>query len=201
MPNECSVCMKQTPINTEKREAILQATLELITTNGFHATPMSMVAERAGVAAGTIYHHFDSKETIINEIYARLKKRMGQALLENENPEAPYKERFEQYWMNLFHYFKNNPVEFIFLEQYANSPFISSVTKEENLRYYQPVIDFLAEGAWSGQLRNMETELLVGLVYGSIVSCVKLHISNELQMSDSRAQQAMRVMWEGIQNS
>lgn len=193
--------MKTNTATTEKREAILQATLELITANGFHATPMSMVAERAGVAAGTIYHHFESKEAIINEIYAQLKQRMGKALLAGENPEAPYRERFAQYWMNLFHHFKNNPIEFIFLEQYTNSPFISNNTKEENQRHYQPVIDFLAECAWSGQLRNMETELLVSLVYGSIVSCVKLHISNELQMTETRAQQAMQAIWDGVQNN
>lgn len=190
--------MKDTPVLTEKREAILKATLELITENGFHATPMSLVATRAGVAAGTIYHHFESKEQIINEIYAQLKERMGAALMQNHQPESDYRERFFRFWTNLFEHYTQHPTEFLFLEQYANSPFITSITKEENQRHYQPVIDFLAEGVWAGTLRNMETELLVGLVYGSVSTCVKLHISGELKMTPSRVQQAMQSCWDSV---
>ena len=40
---------------SEKRAAIIQATLELVSEHGFHGCPVALVAERAGVAAGTIY--------------------------------------------------------------------------------------------------------------------------------------------------
>ena len=46
----------------DKRTAILQATLRLISENGFHGTAMSKVAKEAGVSAGIIYHYFDSKD-------------------------------------------------------------------------------------------------------------------------------------------
>ncbi|HEX9079899.1 MAG TPA: helix-turn-helix domain-containing protein, partial [Desulfuromonadaceae bacterium] len=39
----------------DKRKEILRATLELIAEQGFHGAPMAMIAEKAGVAAGTIY--------------------------------------------------------------------------------------------------------------------------------------------------
>ena len=44
----------------DKREAILKSTLELIKDNGFHGTPISLIAKNAGVASGTIYHYFPS---------------------------------------------------------------------------------------------------------------------------------------------
>ncbi|TND10469.1 MAG: transcriptional regulator, tetr family [Bacteroidetes bacterium] len=190
--------MNNETINTEKREAIVQAMLELITERGFHATPMSMVAEKAGVAAGTIYHHFKSKEEIINEIYARLKANMGEALVREDASEEDYKKRFYRFWLNLYYHFIDHPKEFLFLEQYANSPFITKVTKEENQRYYQPVIDFLAEGVWSGILRNMDVELLVAMVYGSVATCVKLHLSKELDMNQNRVQQGVQASWDSV---
>ena len=48
-----------------KRKAILKSTLELIKDNGFHGTPISLIAKNAGVASGTIYHYFPSKDAII----------------------------------------------------------------------------------------------------------------------------------------
>jgi AcrR family transcriptional regulator len=57
-----------------KKEKILETTLQLIAKNGLNASPMSMIAKEADVATGTIYHHFKSKEEIINEIYLNKKK-------------------------------------------------------------------------------------------------------------------------------
>src|SRR5690606_31556619 len=55
---------------TDKKKAIFESTLELIKENGFHGTPMSLVAKNACVAAGTIYHYFKSKDELICELYA-----------------------------------------------------------------------------------------------------------------------------------
>jgi len=190
--------MKEAEKQFEKREAILCAMLELITERGFHATPMSLVAERAGVAAGTIYHHFDSKEAIINEIYAQLRAEMGAALLRDHDPNAEHRERFARFWNNLFGHFIAQPAGFLFLEQYANSPYIEKHTREEHRRDLQPLLDFLEEGTWSGVLRNVESGLLLGLVYGSVACCVKLQLSGELQMSAGRVQQAIQASWDSI---
>ena len=59
-----------------KKEAILNSTLELIKDNGFHGTPISLIAKNAGVASGTIYHYFPSKDAIIMELHFRIKKDM-----------------------------------------------------------------------------------------------------------------------------
>jgi AcrR family transcriptional regulator len=44
------------------RNAIEDAALELFITNGYHATSMRQIAEKAGLALGGIYNHFNSKE-------------------------------------------------------------------------------------------------------------------------------------------
>ena len=45
----------------DKREAILEAALELFAERGFHGTAVPLIAAKAHVGAGTIYRHFKDK--------------------------------------------------------------------------------------------------------------------------------------------
>jgi AcrR family transcriptional regulator len=54
-----------------KRDAILNAMLDVVVERGFHEAPMSLIEKRSGASAGVIYHHFASKEEIIQALYER----------------------------------------------------------------------------------------------------------------------------------
>ena len=65
----------------DKREAILAAALRLIARLGLHAAPMSAVAREAGVAAGTLYLYFPSKEAMINALYLEVLEDRDRSML------------------------------------------------------------------------------------------------------------------------
>ena len=48
-----------------RKEAILQAAAELFVEKGYNGTSTVEIAERAGVAPGTIFHHFGKKEVLL----------------------------------------------------------------------------------------------------------------------------------------
>jgi AcrR family transcriptional regulator len=51
------------------RQRLIRAALELFTTRGYHDTTTAQIAKKAGVAEGTIYRHFASKQQLVNELY------------------------------------------------------------------------------------------------------------------------------------
>jgi len=53
----------------DKRERILEAAVKVFARNGFHATRVSEVAKAAGVADGTIYLYFKSKEELLFSLF------------------------------------------------------------------------------------------------------------------------------------
>jgi AcrR family transcriptional regulator len=53
------------------RQALLDAAIELFGTNGFDATSVQSIVERAEVTKGGFYHHFESKQALLHEIHDR----------------------------------------------------------------------------------------------------------------------------------
>jgi AcrR family transcriptional regulator len=53
---------------TDRRQQILQVSAELFAERGYAATTVRNIAERTGLLSGSLYHHFDSKEAILDEI-------------------------------------------------------------------------------------------------------------------------------------
>lgn len=51
------------------RENVLAAAQAVVAEAGFHAVQMSHIAERAGVATGTLYRYFPSKENLCTEVF------------------------------------------------------------------------------------------------------------------------------------
>lgn len=57
--------------STDKREAILKAATEVFARNGYFSSKVSDIAKAAGVADGTVYLYFKSKEEILHSIFDR----------------------------------------------------------------------------------------------------------------------------------
>jgi AcrR family transcriptional regulator len=53
---------------SERREQLLQIAARLIAHRGYSATTVRDIADEAGILSGSLYHHFSSKEAILEEI-------------------------------------------------------------------------------------------------------------------------------------
>ncbi len=71
----------------DKRERILDAAVRVLARRGFHATRVSEVAKAAGVADGTIYLYFDSKDELLVSLFEDRVERLLK-FLEAELPRA-----------------------------------------------------------------------------------------------------------------
>ena len=53
---------------SERRDEILAIAAELFAERGFAATTVREIADSAGILSGSLYHHFDSKESMVEEL-------------------------------------------------------------------------------------------------------------------------------------
>jgi AcrR family transcriptional regulator len=106
-----------------KRDAILDAMLDIVVERGFHDAPMSLVAQRSGASAGVIYHHFPSKEAIIQALYERIRNLKRDAILEGFSVEQDPRETFVLGCLNTYAFYRKHKREMRFYEQYAHAGF------------------------------------------------------------------------------
>ncbi|MFF9348572.1 TetR/AcrR family transcriptional regulator [Streptomyces sp. NPDC014734] len=52
----------------ERRRELLDTAAEVFAAHGYNATTVRRIADEAGMLAGSLYYHFDSKESMIDEI-------------------------------------------------------------------------------------------------------------------------------------
>jgi AcrR family transcriptional regulator len=66
--------MPRTPVQNREiravtRARLLQSALELFAARGYNSTTVDAIAAAAGVSAGLMYHHFDSKPALLQAIF------------------------------------------------------------------------------------------------------------------------------------
>ena len=68
MPKSSSGHKKSAVSPPERREELLAIAAQVFAARGYNATTVRMIADAAGMLAGSLYYHFDSKESMLDEI-------------------------------------------------------------------------------------------------------------------------------------
>lgn len=184
----------------DKKQAALEATLELIAEQGFHATPMSQIAQKAGIGVGTIYRYFSGKEELINELYIYIKKRMTETIMGNYSGDKSVLEGFKEVIKGIICYMAENPTELSFHEQYANSPLITQATKEQGVQIMEPISDLFQRARRENLLKQLPDTILFIMVSGAVFSLSKLYLSEGLPVRKDELEGEAQAIWDMIKN-
>ena len=58
-------------VREQRKTQLLEAAQRVFSRQGFHAATVSDVAAEAGVSQGTVYHYFDSKESLLLAVFTQ----------------------------------------------------------------------------------------------------------------------------------
>src|SRR5262245_34504715 len=145
----------------DKREAILEAALELFAERGFHGTAVPLVAEKANVGAGTIYRYFPSKEALVNALYQRHKGELGEAILSGFPASAPFREQFHHFGERVCAFARKNPRALQFLELHHHSPYLDSTSRSIEAQLLTFARGFVAKAVEQQVAKPLSPELLM----------------------------------------
>lgn len=190
-----------TPQDPDKKTAILDTALVLFTTRGFQGTPTALISREAGVATGTLFFYFKTKEELIDELYLRIKSEAGASLQDGIKNETTIKNKILKAGSNGISWGLKNPNKLLFLEQFAHSPFVSKNAHNEGMTHFLFLQDLITEGMRNGEIRNSDPRLLctiIAFLLSGLISHV-LAIHDETNR-DLHITQALDILWDSIRN-
>ncbi|WP_067896230.1 TetR/AcrR family transcriptional regulator [Nocardia vaccinii] len=96
------------PRSADRRSAILAAATRVIASQGLGAA-MAAIAKEAGVSNGSLFLYFDTRPTLLNELYVELKTEMGTAAIVGLPADGAPREQVRHMWWQWLRWAMNNP--------------------------------------------------------------------------------------------
>ena len=159
--------MQETTIGT--RERLLIAAQALIEQGGYGAASVIAIAERAGVAAGTLYRHFASKEELFVEVFrsvcAREERAMRAAAAEMPD-DAPAVRRLETVLARFAERALRNPRLAWALIAEPVDPRVDAERLAYRERYAALIAESLEQGIAAGELPEQNVALTAAALVG-----------------------------------
>jgi len=179
------------------QKAVLETTIELISEKELQATSMSLISKVSGISTGSIYHYFNSKEDIINELFKGIVKFHSDEILKGFDSSEILKVRFHQIWKNFIQFGMNYSKAFQFIEQYSFSPYITDEVKKKvnDDVWCNEVAKLYAEAIEQKLFIELEPKLMVQMHYGSMVYLLKSYFQGITDITDDIIQTAIYACW------
>jgi AcrR family transcriptional regulator len=153
----------------ESRRKILEAGREIFFRDGFEAANLDEVAQRAGVAKGTIYRHFESKAELYVAVLAQNADLFVERMRQTVDPTLPADEQIRR---TGFFYFKHYT---------ENREYFRIFWALENQRLIGELPDALVRtvtDVWKRCLRILADEIDQGIKQGVFLPCDPWEMAN-----------------------
>lgn len=165
--------MAKKPALSRKEQVELTA-LQLIKTHGIQGASMADISAGSGVAVGTIYHHFESREALIDALRLQMADQLAQALSAGLAGKGSHKDKVQGLWNNAYAFFAKNPLAASFMDQYLSSAQGASNAGLLKLKSLSPIGDFLKDAIKQGKIRKVEAEWLFEWFLSSVLTTVRV---------------------------
>ena len=187
-----------------RRTEILQSAASLIASSGLR-TSLQEIADAAGILAGSLYHHFESKEAILIELIRRYHAdldRIGeiaQQRLDEPHP-SPVSERIVELGSAIAHCAVQHraALQISFYESPSANPELVELAQRPPIGIQQAMLQTLRAGRWNGYLRpDVDLPTLADRICQSMLH-VGLDVIRHNAAADEVAAVMCRILLQGL---
>ncbi len=185
----------------EKRRAILDAAVVVFARQGFHSARVSDIAEEAGVAYGLVYHYFDSKDQMLNEVFSERWSLLLAAIRAADTELSSPREKLEAAAGFIIESYRHDPdlMKVIIVEVTRAANSFGRTHLPEIREAYNQIAKIVADAQADGEFRDDVTpEFAAMLFYGAIEQLLTGWIFEVVPQADDDFERAKGLMVETI---
>lgn len=183
-----------------KKQQILDTALSLFVHQGFYATSTASIAKAAGVATGTLFHHFSSKEALMNQLFINIKQGFADGIQAQMLHSGDFKRDTEHLWQAAIQWALEHPLRQSFFQQYSLSPAVSESIRQQAMHETLGFLStMLQQGQVLGLLAKHPLHLMLANCHGQYLASAQFFIENPEKWGDAAHREAsFTMMWRSI---
>jgi len=187
-----------------KREALIQATIDVVAKHGIADSPTIQIAKEAGAAELTLFRIFGNKKELLRQASDEVNQRFQDRCKEEIKETLDVEMKVAILLKLVIKLSRQNPNELAYFQQYINSsegllqrPDFRYELGEDVSRY--PLVAILAEGKTQGVFKNLPMTALMGLAGAPMIMFLReeqirkiKHTENDLNLLIQACLQALK---------
>lgn len=188
-------------MSTEKRQKILETAMRLFVERGIQGTATSLIAKEAGVATGTLFHHFPTKEDLVHELYNSIFDKILAYQSEHFNPDTDVRERLRQIWQLDIEWGTSHPKYTHFLERYSFFHYASEQAINEAYERFEHCMGTFREAIEQNMMKMDDIDYISDHYIWNIRMNILYFIKNPEICTRENIDKTFDIYWKGIANA
>ncbi|WP_298770493.1 TetR/AcrR family transcriptional regulator [uncultured Shewanella sp.] len=183
-----------------KKQSILDTALVLFVKQGFYGTSTAQIAKQAGVATGTLFHHFQSKDELMNQLFLSIKQDFAKSIFNNQQNSDDLKQDAKHLWYTSIQWAIDNPLKQAFFQQYSLSAVIPMEIKQHAMNSTLQLIgDLIRKGQEAKLLAKHPLTLMQESCHGQYLASTRYFLDNPEKWQDiNYRQSSFEILWQSI---
>ena len=183
----------------DKRQAILEATRGLLAQYGFHGFSMKQLAQKAGVAAGTVYLYFQDKEDLIRQLHEQILMDVAECVFAGHDTSMPLYEQYRQLWHSLWRFCIEHPDVVLSKDQFDHlPPDIQQAQHADAQRLFAPLLAMFERGRREGVFKPLPDEVLSSFGIENCPVLARKQLLGLIRLDDAALEAAISATWDAI---
>ena len=183
------------PRSENKRSAILAAAAQVFAEQGL-AAPTARIARQAGVADGTLFTYFASKDELLNQLYVELKTELREVMMADFPASADLARRAHHIWERYVDWGARHPHKRKAIAQLAVSEKISAEHRAKVAAGFVAIDAMQQEGA-RNRLADL-SPMFVGALMGAVADTTIDFMAREPEHAKRYREAGFQVFWNGL---
>jgi AcrR family transcriptional regulator len=187
-----------------RRDELLAIAARLFAERGFKNTTVRDIADAAGILSGSLYHHFDSKESIVDELLDSFQQELWLQYDAIEASDRTPKQKLDAVVRASFEAIDRHHSEVAIFQ--TDAAYLATFERfayleERNIRFRNLWTGLLTEGVASGELRSdLNVELVYRFLRDTVWVAVRWYRPGGDLTPGEVADQYLHILLEGIQH-
>lgn len=186
-------------LNTEKREKLLTAALKLFVDRGVQNTSTAEIAREAGMAAGTLFLYFPTKQALLDALVIEIAKGQTENITALLSPDLSARESFYVIWSSSLRWFIAHLPDYQYVQQVRDTGMISADVTKETEKIFAFYYAAIQKGLAEGSIQPYPPELIGGFLYQDIVAVMNIiRMQPDPAHENQWIDQGFEIFWNGI---